>query len=173
MAILALLKVNSLLPATTLTLFLIRQTLVVPAIISLIIFLLISYLVVPLWTRYRGRYSTYVALETISTRTSSLRQYVRSALAGLFIPSSWRAEYERSRQTVSARDGTDHEEWDDEGEELFEVDDNRREALSLDARRGRDDDGRRLSRDLEEGFKDDSDDEGPVAGRHGISVITR
>jgi hypothetical protein len=39
------------------------------------------------------------------------------------------------------------------------VDSNRREALSLDARRGRDDDGRRLSRDLEEGFKDDSDDE--------------
>ena len=49
--------------------------------------------------------------------------------------------------------------FEDEGEELYEVDDNRREALSLDARRGRDDDGRRLSRDLEEGFKDDSDDE--------------
>jgi len=37
----------------------------------------------------------------------------------------------------------------------------RREALSLDARRGRATagDDRRLSRDLEEGFKDDSDDE--------------
>jgi hypothetical protein len=41
---------------------------------------------------------------------------------------------------------------------LDDVDDHRREALSLDARRGRDD-ARRLSRDLEEGFKDDSDDE--------------
>jgi hypothetical protein len=38
------------------------------------------------------------------------------------------------------------------------VDDNRREALSLDARRGHDEE-RRLSRDLEEGFRDDSDDE--------------
>lgn len=38
----------------------------------------------------------------------------------------------------------------------------RREALSLDARRGRHTSGgvdRRLSRDLEEGFKDDSDDD--------------
>jgi hypothetical protein len=43
------------------------------------------------------------------------------------------------------------------------VDSNRREALSLDARRGREDVDRRLSRDLEEGFKDDSDDE-EVAG---------
>ena len=34
----------------------------------------------------------------------------------------------------------------------------RREALSLDARRGHDGEGR-LSRDLEEGFRDDSDDE--------------
>ena len=42
------------------------------------------------------------------------------------------------------------------------MDSNRREALSLDARRGGDDDGRRLSRDLEEGFKDDSDDEDDV-----------
>lgn len=39
------------------------------------------------------------------------------------------------------------------------MDDGRREALSLDARRGRDIDDRRLSRDLEEGFKDDSDEE--------------
>ena len=40
------------------------------------------------------------------------------------------------------------------------MDGNRREALSLDARRGHiDDAGRRLSRDLEEGFRDDSDEE--------------
>ena len=53
--------------------------------------------------------------------------------------------------------GSDFDE--DEGEELFEVDANRREALSLDARRGHNLDGSRLSRDLEEGFKDDSDEE--------------
>lgn len=51
------------------------------------------------------------------------------------------------------------------------MDDNRREALSLDARRGRDEDGRRLSRDLEEGFKDDSsDDEEPPDGRSSRTI---
>jgi len=79
-----------------------------------------------------------------------------------------------SRQTVSAEDGTNEEEWDEEGEELFEVDDNRREALSLDARRILNfDDGRRLSRDLEEGFKDDSDDEDELFGSQGIRITTR
>jgi len=144
---------------------------VVPAIISLLLYLLISYLIVPVWKRYRGRYSNYLpvgSLDTISTRTTSLRYRIQSALAGLFVPSSWRQEYERSRQTVNAQDGgSDFDE--DEGEELFEVDENRREALSLDARRGRDDDGRRLSRDLEEGFKDDSDDEGGTVGERTLS----
>ncbi|KAG9244791.1 hypothetical protein BJ878DRAFT_479826 [Calycina marina] len=135
------------------------KTLVVPALISLLLYLLISYLIVPVWKRYRGRYSSYLPLETISTQTTSLRYRIQSALAGLFIPSTWRQEYERSRQTMNARDGMGSDFDEDEGEELFEVDDSRREALSLDARRGRDDNGRRLSRDLEEGFKDDSDDE--------------
>jgi hypothetical protein len=60
---------------------------------------------------------------------------------------------------VSAQDGSGSDFDEDEGEELYEVDDHRREAISLDARRGADVDGRRLSRDLEEGFKDDSDDD--------------
>lgn len=60
----------------------------------------------------------------------------------------------------------------EDGEELYdvEVDDNRREALSLDARRGRHEDGSRLSRDLEEGFKDDSDDEDELDGRQGRAL---
>lgn len=52
---------------------------------------------------------------------------------------------------------------EDEGEELSGFDDNRRLALSLDAARGIDEEGRRLSRDLEEGFKDDSDDDSDAA----------
>jgi len=70
---------------------------------------------------------------------------------------------------VNAQDGVGSDFDEDEGEELFEVDDNRREALSLDARRGRDDDGRRLSRDLEEGFKDDSDEEEEIVGERTVS----
>lgn len=73
---------------------------------------------------------------------------------------------------MSAQDGSDFDE--DEGEELFEVDDHRREALSLDARRGRDEDGLRLSRDLEEGFKDDSDgEEGTEADSRRRSISRR
>ena len=61
---------------------------------------------------------------------------------------------------MTAEDGSGSDFDEDEGEELYEVDDNRREAISLDARRGGPDiDGRRLSRELEEGFKDDSDDD--------------
>lgn len=60
---------------------------------------------------------------------------------------------------MNTHDGSGSDFDEEEGEELYEVDDNRREALSLDARRGRNENGNRLSRDLEEGFKDDSDDE--------------
>ena len=135
------------------------KTLVVPAIISLILYLLVSYLIVPVWKRYRGRYSNYLPLDTISTRTTSFRQRIQGALARYLLPSSWRSDFGRNRYTASAQDGNGSDFDEDDGEELYEVDDNRREALSLDARRGRDDDGRRLSRDLEEGFKDDSEDE--------------
>lgn len=111
----------------------------------------------PVWKRYRGRYSNYLPLDTISTRTTSFRQRAQAAVAGLLLPSSWRTDGRHAESAQGNGSGSDFD--DDEGEELFEVDDNRREALSLDARRGRDDDGMRLSRDLEEGFKDESDDE--------------
>lgn len=73
------------------------------------------------------------------------------------MPSSWRSDRRHAETAQGNRSGSDFD--DDEGEELFEVDDNRREALSLDARRGGDEAGMRLSRDLEEGFKDESDEE--------------
>ncbi|PQE13958.1 checkpoint hus1 protein [Rutstroemia sp. NJR-2017a BBW] len=133
------------------------KTLIIPAIISLILYLLLSFVVVPIWKRYRARYGQYLPLETISNRTTSLRQRAQAAAVRLLLPSSWSADFGRGR--ISAQDGATSDFDEDDGEELFDVDDNRREALSLDARRGRDDDGRRLSRDLEEGFKDDSDDD--------------
>ena len=89
----------------------------------------------------------------------SFRQRIQGAIARRLLPSSWRSDFGGNRFAASATDGNGSDFDEDDGEELYEVDSNRREALSLDARRGRDDDGRRLSRDLEEGFKDDSDDE--------------
>lgn len=135
----------------------VAKTLIVPAIISLILYLVITFVVVPVWKRYRGRYSSYLPLDTITTRTTSLRQRMQEAIVRWLTPSTWRADGER--YTFSAQDGSGSDLDDGEGEELDEIDDRRREALSLDARRGRNEDGSRLSRDLEEGFRDDSDDD--------------
>lgn len=112
----------------------------------------------PVWKRYRGRYSSYLPLDTISTRTTSLRQRFQDAVVRWIQPAAWRDDGER--YTDNAEDGAWTDVDSEEGEELYEIDDRRREALSLDARRGRTEDGSRLSRDLEEGFWDDSDDEG-------------
>lgn len=141
-----------------------RQTLIIPALISLILYLIISYAIVPIWKRYRGRYNNYLPLDSITTRTTSLRHRIQNAVFSRLIPSTWRRDFGGERYAVSAEDGTGSDFDDEEGEELYEVDDGHREALSLDARRGRDIDGRRLSRDLEEGFKDDSDDEEDLPG---------
>lgn len=86
-------------------------------------------------------------------------------MARVLLPSSWRSDFS-SRFTASAQDGSDNGFDEEDGEELLDVDRNRREALSLDARRGLHEDGRRLSRDLEEGFADESDDEDTVPGRN-------
>ena len=120
-------------------------------------YLLLSYVIVPLWQRYRGRYSRYIPLDSINTHTSSLRQRLQDILTRFLLPSSWRSNL-TGRFTASPEDGSDQGFDDEDGEELFEVDDNRREALSLDSRRGHDGESR-LSRDLEEGFRDDSDEE--------------
>lgn len=86
----------------------------------------------------------------------------------------WRRDIEHDNAEVPTGDASDFDEED--GEELYAVEDaesNRREALSLDVHRRRDETGRRLSRELEEGFKDDSDeseDETHTSGSrsHGI-----
>lgn len=137
------------------------QTLILPAAISLSIFLALSYVLVPIWQKHRAKYSRYLPLETISTQTTSLRQRVQSAIARWVLPSVWRSEHSNwNGFAVSAEDNSDTE----EGEELYDIDERRREALSLDASRIHDGDGRRLSRDLEEGFRDDSDEETPTTG---------
>lgn len=141
------------------------QSIFIPALISLVLFLLASYVVVPMWRRYRSRYSQYLPLDRISTHTSSVRERIHAALlsaaAKWLLPSGWRTDFEAQQAAFTRGETSDFDE--DEGEELYTVDDvesRRREALSLDVHRGTDDTGRRLSRELEEGFKDDSDESG-------------
>jgi hypothetical protein len=134
------------------------QTLFVPALISLVLYVFLSFFLIPVYRRYRTRYGQYLPLSHISSQTTTIRQRVQALLVRALLPSSWQNDFNRGRFAINAGDGSDDEFDEDDGEELYEVDESRREALSLDARRG-DSDGGRLSRDLEEGFRDDSDDE--------------
>ncbi|SPJ79412.1 uncharacterized protein FTOL_07803 [Fusarium torulosum] len=127
------------------------KTLVVPAVISLLLFILFTYVLIPLWHRY-ARYSQYLPLDTLSSQTSSLRQRITSRIA------TWRS----NRGVAFASDDLSDDglgDDDDDGEELGNVDEDTWRQMEADTRAARPDNNRRLSRDLEEGFRDDSDDE--------------
>lgn len=142
------------------------KTLIVPAVISLILFITCSYILVPLWRQYQERYSQYLPLESISNHTTSFRVRAQNAIAKWLIPARWRRGI---HERLVAAGGSDGGFDSDDGEELEDVEEERRHALSLDTsgRADHTDSNRRLSRDLEEGFMDDSDDETDVrrAGR--------
>lgn len=134
------------------------KTLIVPALISLIFFLLLTFVLFPLWQRYRNRYSQYLPLDTISNRTSSIRARIQGTISRFMLPYLRRPTLS-DRIVVAGRDSFDSE----DGEELEDVDDSATE-------RGRNshetiDNTRRLSRDLEEGFMDDSDEESDTSQR--------
>ncbi|KEZ39939.1 hypothetical protein SAPIO_CDS8908 [Scedosporium apiospermum] len=136
------------------------KTLIVPAVISLIIFLTSRFVIVPLWRRYRQRYSQYLPIDTISNHTMTLRQRLQGAYSGMLAP-TWRRRF-RSRVVVGGDEEvvSDDEYTSEEGEELADVD---VESWSSAAHGGSRTDipssDRRLSRDLEEGFRSESDDD--------------
>lgn len=129
----------------------------IPALIAALLYLLLAYAVVPLIRKHRNRYSQYLPLHTISNRTSSLRERISDRFFSFVLPSRRRVV---DGSGVNRR-GSSADELafgDEEGESMVGFDVNRREPL---VRGGPDgfDSGRRLSRDLEEGFKDDSDED--------------
>ncbi|KAK7911462.1 checkpoint protein hus1 protein [Apiospora marii] len=142
------------------------KTLVIPAVISLLLFVVMSYVLIPLWRQYRSRYSHYLPLDTISNHTSSFRSRLQDAIARWLVPSQWRLGM---RDRLVQADEESDAGFESDGEELEDVLDNlgadRRHALSLDANVDHTDSIRRLSRDLEEGFRDDSDDEADTRNR--------
>ncbi|CAP73142.1 uncharacterized protein PODANS_2_5550 [Podospora anserina S mat+] len=93
------------------------QTLVVPAIISLILFLLSTFVLYPLWQRYRNRYSQYLPIDTLSEQTSSLRARITGGLSSLIFTSRWSTGF-ADRLVVGGRPSFDSE----DGEELEDVD---------------------------------------------------
>ncbi|KAG9252327.1 uncharacterized protein F5Z01DRAFT_242102 [Emericellopsis atlantica] len=132
------------------------KTLVVPAIISLALFVVLSYVLIPAYNRYRTRYSQYLPIESITATGSSLRERVITRIARF---ANRREERHMSADALSI-DNRDEEIDDSEGEELGAVDARTRRMV---ASHGRADsaDTPRLSRDLEAGFRDDSDDDEP------------
>ncbi|KAK4193098.1 hypothetical protein QBC35DRAFT_482620, partial [Podospora australis] len=94
------------------------KTLIVPALISLIIFLVFSFVLFPLWQRYRNRYSQYLPLDTISNGTSSIRARIQGSISRFFLPYVWRPTLS-DRITVAGRSSFGSE----DGEELGDVDD--------------------------------------------------
>ncbi|KAF7504031.1 hypothetical protein GJ744_002910 [Endocarpon pusillum] len=139
------------------------RTILVPALISLSIYLLLSYAIIPLYRQHRQRYAQYLPLETISQHTSSLRSRISDAVARFILPSAWlngRPPGSRpgSRYGSGEVNGSLFDE-EEEGEGLvgFDIDTQRR--VRLESSNGTGNSDRRLSRDLEEGFQDESDNE--------------
>ncbi|KAH0542404.1 hypothetical protein FGG08_003159 [Glutinoglossum americanum] len=155
------------------------QTILIPLAISLLLYLLISHLLLPFIRRHRQRYAQYLPVPS----APSLPR-LQSAVSSLLLPSGWRARRPRRPRASngggparsffgfawgrgagdddggSVGSGGSSSLFDDEdGEDMvgFVVDERRREALER--RRGDGEAAGRLSRDLEEGFRDDSSSE--------------
>ena len=129
----------------------------IPAVISLILFLVSTYALIPLWRRYRARYSQYIPLDRISDHTSTIRGRVQDTLARWIMPAGWRWQFmPRDRLVVAAGgaggsgdlDLSSDAGFSSDGEELEIVPAApHRHAFSLDARGEPPDTTRRLSRE--------------------------
>jgi hypothetical protein len=132
----------------------------VPLLISAILYFVVFWLLLPVYRRHRTRYSQYLPLALNSvplTDTTSLRHRIVDALYAFFpnfrYAQSWlRPARER---VVDADDYDADEELEDA---VWDGTDGRRDALEGQPEHP-DIDRRRLSRELEEGFRDSSDDE--------------
>ncbi|PFH63069.1 hypothetical protein XA68_18206 [Ophiocordyceps unilateralis] len=131
------------------------KTLLVPAVVSLVIFTFLSFVILPIWRRYRARYGQYLPLNSLSERTSSLRHRILGRLPSL----GPLATFLSGRTVVLAPNFVIDADLDD-GEELDDVDEHVWRTIERNVpAAAHPDSTRRLSRDLEEGFMDDSDEE--------------
>ncbi|KAH4102487.1 hypothetical protein HBI65_176480 [Parastagonospora nodorum] len=132
------------------------KTILIPLFLAALLYILLALIVLPFVRRHRSRYSQYLPMPAgVPEFSSSWRTKLSDALYNLFAPSSWG----RTQRVVDAS-GDDELFDDEEGEGMVgfdPIDERRREALEQ--RRSMMEEERRLGRELEEGFKDDSDDE--------------
>ena len=151
------------------------QSLLLPALIALAIFILLTYVLIPAYRRHHQRYAQYLPVSnswqsSLASSTSTLRHQASDALLTFFLPSRWaewrfrRYASQRGRVVDAEGDRADEEMGDiSEDTEIDDDDDDlipgRRDAVSLDQRGSGIDSNRRLSRELEQGFRDSSDEE--------------
>ncbi|KAH6642400.1 hypothetical protein C7974DRAFT_408961 [Boeremia exigua] len=143
--------------------------LLLPLVIALVLYLAATLCVLPFVRRHRSRYSQYLPVPTaMADHASSWRTKLSDALYTLFMPSTW-----TRRPAVNLHDDDSSDFDDEEGEGMVgfdPVDAQRREAL--DQRRSMVQEERRLGRELEQGFKDDSDDEHGDDSRSSLSSLS-
>ncbi|KAK5468064.1 hypothetical protein LTS15_001037 [Exophiala xenobiotica] len=159
------------------------KTVLIPVFIAAALYLVVFHALLPLYRRHRARYSQYLPLQSTSLSShlpealqpSSLRDRLSAVFLRLFLPSTWafRNRFNRRDSVVSA----DGELFDVESGEAmvgFDVQDRNRRRDGMErqvsnmvaatrtanqVQNAAMDSDRRLSRDLEEGFRDDSEDE--------------
>ena len=142
------------------------------------LYLVVSFVVIPFLRRYRDRYHQYLPLEALATRTTSFRHRILNGVNLLLFPGTWTGGGSRVQVDDDPDDDSEGSfESASEGERMVGVmvDGRRREALEQ-RRDGRDVGGesqRRLSRELEEGFRDDSSEDDDDADDEDHSIIRR
>ncbi|KAJ4369660.1 hypothetical protein N0V83_005422 [Neocucurbitaria cava] len=146
------------------------KTILIPLFLAAILYVLVALIILPFVRRHRSRYSQYLPMPAgvPDFSASSWRTKLSDALYNLFVPSAWG----RDRRVVQHGSGHHDDELfdDEEGEGMVgfdPIDERRREALEQ--RRSMMEEERRLGRELEEGFKDDSEDEHEDERRRSLS----
>ncbi|KAK6429712.1 hypothetical protein LTR95_014137 [Oleoguttula sp. CCFEE 5521] len=130
------------------------KILFLPALIAASLYALFGYILIPLARRHRERYNQYLPPNAIQSTSTTLRD----RLADLVIRLATRGQ---RRSAANLRDDSDDNVFgDEEGESMVGFDVERRERGVRGGRVEVLGSDRRLSRELEEGFKDDSSEEG-------------
>nr|OQO30378.1 hypothetical protein B0A51_02045 [Rachicladosporium sp. CCFEE 5018] len=130
-----------------------------PALIAASLYGLFGYIIIPLARQHRNRYDQYLPINAIQSTSTTLRD----RLADLVIRIATRG---RRRNVADGREESDDNLFgDEEGESMVGFDVERRERNVRGGRVEVIGSDRRLSRELEEGFKDDSSEEGGEEGR--------
>ncbi|KAF2002498.1 hypothetical protein P154DRAFT_594281 [Amniculicola lignicola CBS 123094] len=144
------------------------KTIFIPLFFAALLYLVLAHFLLPFIRRHRSRYSQYLPVSSdMIPSTVSWRNRAADALYNLFVPSSWGRN--RNMQVVDAHDEELFDDEEGEGMVGFDpIDERRREALEQ-RRSMMGDEDRRLGRDLEEGFKDDSDDDCDDERRRSLS----